>query len=274
MYLGIINGWADGCLKAVRDKGLGWVEFCVNHNYDSAEVLAEKERIKESCEKYDVRVGAIGRWGMKRIDENGAIIPEALQHDKNCIDLASFLGCPVFNAGCNEVKGKSFLENCEIAIDYFSRLIEYGKERNVKIAVYNCDWENFVVSDPAWDVVLGRLPELGIKYDTSHCRGRGGDYLAELKKWGDRVYHFHVKGTLYINGKGYDDPPAGLDNVNWGAVMAMLYIKKYDGMLSVEPHSGNWRGKVGQWGIDFTIRYITPYIMPEDYDCDDNPYLP
>ena len=41
MYLGIINGWSDGCIKAVCEKGLEWVEFCVNHNYDSAEVLAE-----------------------------------------------------------------------------------------------------------------------------------------------------------------------------------------------------------------------------------------
>lgn len=274
MHLGIINGWSDGCLKAVHDKGLKWVEFCVNHNYDSAEVLAEKERIAESCRKYDVRVGSIGRWGMKRIDENGQIIPEALAHDKNCIDLASYLGCPVFNAGCNEVEGKSFMENCDIAVDYFSKLIEYGKERNVKIAAYNCDWENFVVCDPAWDVVLGRLPELGLKYDTSHCRSRQGDYLAEMKKWGDRIYHFHIKGTLYIDGDGYDDPPAGLDNVNWGAVMSMLYIHKYDGMLSIEPHSRNWQGKVGQWGVDFTIRFITPYIMPEDYECDDNPYMP
>ncbi|MBR6634689.1 MAG: hypothetical protein IKL41_03575, partial [Clostridia bacterium] len=112
MYLGIINGWSDGCIEAVSKKGLKWVEFCVNHNYDSAEVLAQADRINESCEKYGVKVGSIGRWGMIRFDENGSVIPEALQHDKNCIDLASKVGCPVFNCGCNYVESKSFMENC------------------------------------------------------------------------------------------------------------------------------------------------------------------
>lgn len=274
MYLGIINGWDEGCIKAVHDKGLSWVEFCVNHNYDSAEVLAQADDIAASCKKYGVKVGSIGRWGMKRIDENGNVIESAFQHDKNCVDLAAKLGCPVFNLGCNYVEGKSYMENCDIAVNYFSSIIEYAKGKNVKIAVYNCDWENFVYDDKSWTVVLGRLPELGIKYDTSHCLGRGKDYLSEMKKWGDRFYHFHIKGSLYIDGEHYDDPPAGLDNVNWGAVFALLYIKHYNGMLSVEPHSRNWMGAVGQWGIEFTVNFIKPFIMPEDYVCEDNPYLP
>ena len=52
MYLGIINGWSDGCIKAVSEKGLKWVEFCVNYNYDSAEVLSQADSIAASCEKY------------------------------------------------------------------------------------------------------------------------------------------------------------------------------------------------------------------------------
>lgn len=274
MYLGIINGWEDGHIKAVRDKGLKWVEFCCNHNYDSAEVLAKADSIAESCRKYDVRVGSIGRWGMQRVDDKGQPLPEALAHDKNCIDLASKLGCPVFNCGCNWTEGFSFIENCDFAVNYFSILIEYAKPRNVKIAVYNCDWANFVCEDKSWSVVLGRLPELGIKYDTSHCLGRRGDYMAETEKWGDRFYHVHIKGSLYVGGSHYDDPPAGLDDVNWGAFFAMLYIKKYDGMCSIEPHSRNWRGDVGQWGIEYTIKHVTPMIMPEDYSCPDDPYMP
>ncbi len=274
MYLGIINGWEDGHIKAVHDKGLKWVEFCLNHNYDSAEVLAQADRIAESCKKYDVRVGSIGRWGMTRLNEKGEPIPEALAHDRNCIDLASKLGCPVFNLGVNPVEGFTFMQNCDAAIKYLTLILDYAKYKNVKIGIYNCDWANFIYDDKSWSVVLGRLPELGIKYDTSHCMGRCGDYMAEIDKWGDRFYHVHIKGSLYVGGRRYDDPPAGLDDVNWGAVMAMLYIKKYNGMLSIEPHSHNWRGTVGQWGIEYTIRHITPMVMPEDYECSDDPYLP
>ncbi len=274
MKLGIINGWDEAAFKYVADLGLEAVEFCCNHNYDSMEVAGHVDEIKGYSEKYGVAVGSIGRWGQRRIDEEGHVIPSALQHDKNLIDAASALGCPVFNAGVNATPGKSFEENCRIAVDYFGTLLDYAKGKNVKIAAYNCDWENFVCCDPAWTAVLGALPELGIKYDTSHCLGRRGDYLSEMKKWGERIYHFHIKGSLYIDGEHYDDPPAGLDQVNWGAVFNMLYTKGYNGMLSIEPHSGRWMGVRGQWGVEFTIRFIRPFIMPADYTFNGSPYMP
>lgn len=274
MKLGIINGWSEGCIKYVHDKGLDAVEFCVNHNYDSEEFLAQANDIKGYSEKYGVAVGAMGRWGMTRIDDNGDVIPEALQADKNVIEAASIIGCPVYNCGVNYVDGKSFYENCNIAIDYLGKLIEFAKDKGVKIAVYNCRWENFIVEPKAWEVVLSALPDLGIKYDISHCIYHDGNYLAEMRDWGDRFYHFHLKGCVYFDNDVYDDAPAGLDCINWGAAMDILYTKDYNGMLSIEPHSKYWKGKKGQWGIDYTINYFRPFIMPEDYEFSDNPYMP
>lgn len=274
MKLGIINGWSEGCIKYVHEKGLEAVEFCVNYNYDSAEFLAKAEEIKGYSEKYNVSVGSMGRWGMQRIDDNGEIIPEAFQADKNIIEAASIIGCPVFNCGVNFVEGKSFYENCNIAIDYLGKLIDFAKDKGVKIAVYNCRWENFVVEPKVWEVVLSALPELGIKYDISHCIYDNGNYLAEMRDWGDRFYHFHLKGCVYFDNDVYDDAPAGLDCINWKAAMDILYTKDYNGMLSIEPHSNYWHGKKGQWGIDYTINYFRPMIMPENYEFDDNPYMP
>lgn len=274
MKLGIINGWSEGCIKYVHEKGLEAVEFCVNHNYDSEEFLSKAQEIKGYSEKYNVAVGSMGRWGMERIDENGNVIPEALQADKNIIEAASIIGCPVYNCGVNYVEGKSFYENCNIAIDYLGKLIDFARDKGVKIAVYNCRWENFVVEPKVWEVVLSALPELGIKYDISHCIYHDGNYLAEMRDWGDRFYHFHLKGCVYFDGDVYDDAPAGLDCINWGAAMDILYTKDYNGMLSIEPHSSYWHGKKGQWGIDYTINYFRPMIMPENYEFDDNPYMP
>ncbi len=274
MKLGIINGWEEGHFKAVAAKGLSAVEFCINHNYDSADVLARAAEIKASSEKYGVAVGSIGRWGMDRFDDDGNVIPEALQHDKNLVDLASLVGCPVYNVGCNYVDGRTYYENCLMAIDYLKNLIDYAREKNVKIATYNCDWANFVFEEKAWSVIHGALPELGIKYDPSHCFNRGGDYLRELRDWGKRVYHFHVKGILHIAGDGFDDPPAGLDEIKWGAIMTLLYVNDYNGVLSIEPHSGKWKGAKGQWGVDFTISYMKQFIMPEDYEASSDPYMP
>lgn len=274
MKLGIINGWSEGCIKYVSEKGLDAVEFCVNDKYDSAEFLSKANEIKSYSEKYGVSVGSIGRWGMKRIDEKGEAIQQAVQADRNLIEAAAIIGCPVYNCGINYTEEKSFYENCKIAIEYLENLIEYAEAKGVKVAVYNCRWDNFVVEPKAWEVVLSALPKLGIKYDISHCIYHGGNYLAEMRDWGNRFYHFHLKGCVCIDNDVYDDAPAGLDSINWKAAMDILYTKNYNGMLSIEPHSKYWKGKKGQWEIDYTINYFRPMIMPDNYEYDDNPYMP
>lgn len=274
MKLGIINGWDEESFAYVRNKGLEAVEFCVNHNYDAAEFLAKAQEIKDLSQKYGVIVGSMGRWGMNRIDENGKVIDSALKADTDLIDAASIIGCPVYNAGINYTESLGFYDNCRIAVDYLKNLIDYAAPKGVKIATYNCDWANFVYNDKSWSVIHSALPELGIKYDASHCLSRGGDYLKEMKDWGHRFYHVHIKGTLYIDGEHYDDPPAGLDMINWGALLDVLYTKNYNGVLSIEPHSSYWQGAKGQWGVDYTIDFIRRLMMPEDYSEGANPYMP
>ncbi len=267
MKLGIICSYEnESTFESVKNLGLDGMEFTVNHNIDSEKFLSDVPTIKARLEKYGLLCLSTGRWGMKRIDENGNIIPEALQHDKNVILGASQLNCPVFNCGCNYAVNRSLKENYEIAINYFSLLSDFAKDKNVKIAIYNCDWENFIVSPVQWEVILGSLPDIGIKYDTSHCIYRGGNYLSEMANFGDRFYHFHAKGSLVIDGKRYDDPPVGMDTTSWGAVFDILYTKNYSGAVCYEPHSQYWTGKKGRWGIDFSIDYLKKFIMPEDYE--------
>lgn len=260
MKLGIIGGWQESDFEYVKNKGLNAVEFTVNHNINADEFAAQAQAIKGYSEKYGVCVGSMGRWGMTRIDENGEIVPQAMHDDKTLIDAASLIGCPVYNVGINYIESQSFYENCNNAIKYISELLDYAKDKNVKIATYNCDWSNFVFNDKAWSVIHTALPSLGIKYDASHCIGRGDDYLKELRDWGDRVYHVHLKGVVYIDGEGYDDAPAGLDQITWGPLFDVLYTKNYDGMVSIEPHSHFWEGEKGEWGIDFTIKYMRPFV--------------
>ena len=266
MKLGIIGGWSEKDFAYVRSKGLDAVEFCVNHDVDADEFLAKAHEIKSYSDKYGIPVGSMGRWGMERVTDDGEIIPAALEADKKVIEAAGIIGCPVYNAGVNYAGNLSYYENCKVAIEYLKALLDFGRDRGVKIATYNCDWANFVYNDKAWSIIHTALPELGIKYDASHCLSRRGDYLKELRDWGDRVYHVHVKGTVYIDGDSYDDAPAGLDQINWGALIDVLYTKDYNGMLSIEPHSHFWRGLKGEWGIDFTIKYIRPFVMPDDYE--------
>ena len=109
--------------------------------------------------------------------------------------------------------------------------------------------------------MLGELPELCLKYDPSHAYSRSADYLAELSDWGERVAHVHVKGITRAGKCAIDDPPAGMDDLKWGAIFSILYARGYDGDLSIEPHSKTWRGERGAAGVAFTKRFIEQYMI-------------
>ena len=156
----------------------------------------------------------------------------------------------------------SYYSNITAAIQYLEKVCQYGEKKGVRTATYNCRWNNFVHSDRAWTLVQGHLPQLGIKYDSSHCIYDHGNYLEEMKKWGKRFYHVHIKGALQSGGERFDDPPAGLDLTDWGAFMGCLYACGYDGLLSLEPHSAIWKaGELGEKGIALSIETIRKYML-------------
>ncbi|MCZ8513212.1 sugar phosphate isomerase/epimerase [Paenibacillus filicis] len=260
MNLGIIGEWTEESFKQAADHQLDFVEFCVNVNKNADEFLNRTGEIRNWITRYNVGVGSVGRWGSDRIGKDG-IIEEELDREIRLIQAASELGCKVYVCGCNKVEELSYHENCQLAIAYFSKLMEAGQSRGVKIAVYNCSWNNFVDNAMAWTVIHGYLKELGIKYDPSHSRYAGRDYLKEMRDWGKRFEHVHIKGSLIVDGTRLDDPPAGLDQTDWGSFMAVLYSVQYKGGLSIEPHSKTWVGELGNQGIDYTVRMMMRFLF-------------
>ncbi|MEZ0537716.1 sugar phosphate isomerase/epimerase family protein [Caldicellulosiruptoraceae bacterium PP1] len=262
MKLGIIGSPNKESFKYAKQKGLDFLEFTLNIGYDLDNQFFNKlDEIKDYINKYNVLVGSIGRWGTDKISSKGEIIKEELEISKKLIDACEFLNCPVFVCGVNYVKEISFYQNCSLAIEFLTELVNYAKQKNVKVATYNCRWNNFIYSEETWKIIHGHIDDLGIKYDPSHSIYDNGDYLKEARDWGKRFYHVHIKGSLMIDRQRFDDPPAGLDITNWGAFLSILYAYNYKGGLSIEPHSQNWHGELGEKGVDFTIRFFKNLIL-------------
>lgn len=248
-------------LKGIRDRGLSFAEFCVNVD-NEPDVFMEKEALlMQAKQELGLLTGSIGRWGSFRLTEDAAVNETEFQNDCRLVDLASRLECPVYVTGCNYAEGRSAYENLTGAISYYERLLDHAKGTGVKIAVCNCDWNNFLCEDPMREIVLGHLPELCVKFDPSHSYYAGRDYLSEIKKWGTRIAHMHVKGGLVIGGDRFDDPPAGLDQIDWNSLFATLYAVGYEGTLSIEPHSDVWKGELGDRGLDYTVRFIKGFLL-------------
>ena len=187
MKLGIIGLPSEKNFSMAAEKGLEFLEFCINVGTDPYEVFNDVNAIKEWSRKYNIGVASIGTSGTERIDAEGQILEDELKVSYKLIDVAAELGCPNYVCGCNYVKELSFYENCTAAIAFLTKLIEYARPKGVKIATYNCRWNNFIIDSKAWSIIHEHLKELGIKYDPTHSRYDGGDYLKEARDWGNRM---------------------------------------------------------------------------------------
>lgn len=264
MKLGIISySFEREEFERIHGLGLDFVEFCVNADAENRyqEFYDRAEEMKRYLDELELEVGSIGRWAGNKILSNGSENPEEYKADTTLMRAAAKMGCPVYVTSCNYVEGLSLYENYTAAIHYFEKLLDLGKELGLKVATCNCRWNNYVCCDPAWEVIHGYLKDLYIKYDPSHCVYDGGDYLSEMKKWGKRFAHVHIKGSLVIDGERFDDPPAGLDATNWPAFMAVLYANGYDGTLAIEPHSAVWQGELGDLGVKYTVDMMRKLIL-------------
>lgn len=263
MQLGvIIDYFKEESYKFAAELGFSFLEVTHNVGLKAKDFEGRLPEIQGYMEKYGIGIGSVGRWGTDKFDENGSIIEDELAENLLLIDCAAKLGCEVFVTGVNYAKNRSLFDNASITIDYLKKLIDHGKKCGVKIATYNCNWGSYLTGPEQWRLIHGHLPELGIKYDPTHCINDGsGDYLGETADWGSRFYHVHIKGTLKINGRHVDDPPAGLDMINWGAFLGILYDHGYDGTLSIEPHSGTWKGEMGDRGIKYSFDYISKMLL-------------
>ena len=260
MKLGIIRGYNEDAFRYVKDHGLDFIEVCSNFDPESEDFIANIDKTKALIEKYELPILSVGRWNAEVV-KDGEISADTVVLLKKQIDAVSAIGCPVFNLGVNRDEGISLYKNYVLAVEYLREMIEYAGDKNVKVALYNCAWGNFLCEPKAWEIVLPELPELMIKYDCSHSYGRRADYLKELNDWLPRVAHMHVKGSIIVDDKYVDDPPAGLDALRWTEIFALIYKHGYDRTLSIEPHSATWQGDLGERGICYTIDFIRKMML-------------
>ena len=262
MNLGLIANWTEESFIRAKALGIDFLEFCVNGADDADAFLRQVDTLRRLSVEYGVGIGSIGRWKVETIRPDGQPDPGELRIGYGLIEAAAALGSPVYVCGCNEVEGLSYYDNCTAAIRQLSLLLEHGRRHGVTIATYNCRKGTFIHNSTAWRLIHGHLKDLAIKYDPSHSIYAGADYLLETSEWGSRFAHVHLKGSLMLNGKRVDDPPAGMDQTDWPMFLSILRARGYNGGLSIEPHSDTWKGERLEEGIAFTIRFMEK-LMPE-----------
>lgn len=300
MKLGIIMPPKAESFDRAKALGLDFVEFDCNptdfFGVPVAELTAAQEEIKAASQRTGVEVGAVGRWASHILDEKGQVKPAEWEDVKAVIDFGAYLGAKHYLCSVNYVKQISYYQNITAAIHVLNDIVAYAKQRGMQTAIVNCCMgDNYIRTPEQWKLVLDEVPGLGIKYDPSHSfvhGGQNGAYLEEGLEWGAHFQYCHVKGVIqrgdskepqqwammdflkghpelkdelmsgaFEDNHWYDNPPAGIDVINWRAFFAILYKYGYDGYLAIEPHSPTWQGEKGEKGIRYTIKYIRDLML-------------
>ena len=300
MKLGIIMPPKPESFEQAKELGLDFVEFDCNpadfFGAPMAELTARQEELKAASQRAGNEVGAVGRRASHILDENGQVKPEEWDEVKAVIDFGAYLGAKHYLCSVNYVKELSYYKNITAAIQVLKDIVAYAKEKGMETAIVNCCMGgNYIRTPEQWKLVLSEVPGLGIKYDPSHSfvhGGQNGAYLEEGLEWGAHFKYCHVKGVIqrgdsreeeqwammdlakahpelkeelmaktFGGSNWYDNPPAGIDVINWRAFFAILYKYGYDGYLAIEPHSPTWQGELGQKGLRYTIKYIRDLML-------------
>ena len=93
MKLGRIAWFEENDFRSAKERGMAFIEIDVNDR--AQEFLDNVETIRERSLRYEMPVGAVGRWGSDRICKDG-IREEERELEYKLIDAASLLECGVF----------------------------------------------------------------------------------------------------------------------------------------------------------------------------------
>lgn len=259
MRIGLITNGTEVDLEFARENRIPCLEINIHQDLHAWET--RKASYRTSLEKHGIEINAMGLWGRNYISHDEAERALCLDELKRVIDLCAFFGAKVMMTGGGDNPEQVTEFKASFACEILKPMVDYAESKGLQFAFYNCHWTNHITGPLAWDIVMEKLPTVGIKFDPSHPFYDDHDYLQHTRDYGHKFVHAHAKGGLKVGGKPCYDPPAGLDQIDWKSLFALLYMHNYTGDINLEPHSETWSGERYYRGILFSKRYLESLII-------------
>jgi len=243
-------------------NGFSGIEI-LYHNFFSEKDEQGREEQKALMKRNALEVCAIGLWRINTIDPDSQKRKENIAAIKRFIDHAEFLECPVAYTGAGLFKEGDDEANLKEFLEVFPEIVDYAERKGIKVALYMGHHPNFVNNTEIWDRVSEAIPKLGMKLDpVGIIRNMKADYLDVLKRYGHKVYHFHIKDILRL-GDFEIEPTVGMGEIEWGKIFGILYHYRYDGYISIEPHGPDWGKPENRYlGLKLSKRFVDTFILP------------
>ncbi len=247
-------------------------QFATEHGFEGLEFdfWADFEKLtadtvaqmRAALDRHGARACALGLWGWNHLSPDEAERQKSLELLDRAIDFAQTLGASILITGGGQIPDASPEKNAAEFSRVFPPYVERAREAGLKIALYPVHGNSFFTTIADYERVWEKVPDVGIKLDPANIQHHGNDYLAFLRRHGDRVFHVHIKEHLYLDGELASQPAAGMGDIEWGKVMAFLYEHGYDGYLTIEPHGPLWsRPPLRRTMLLLTQKYMSQFLL-------------
>jgi len=154
-------------------------------------------------------------------------------------------------------------EGIKAFLGVWEEVAKYARDKGITLCVQSCGQ-----TPQSWDIIFSRIDGIGLKYDPSFSLQAGRSYASEIVKYGKLIKHVHVKDEVIFEQttdfnqglKPHRYVPAGMGDMRWGTVIALLYEEGYTGDFAIETHSAYW-GSNMEKDLILSKRHLEQFIV-------------
>ena len=310
MRIGVLTGgsiedleWA----KRLEFQSVEWMRF---HSGPAGPGQTDwkpfAEQFAAEAKARDLRISAIGAYYQNPLDPKqtgfaGAVFRRAIEVAAHLgvKTVAGFAGA-VIETEWNERGGqpvyKPFENYLPQIMAFWEPLARFAADNGVRIAFEHCPQGAYhlpvmhynILGQPAmWDRLFNatKCENIGIEWDASHLICQFIDPIANLRRFGSRIFHVHAKDAYIhrhlLEEYGICHPGVaehrfpGLGQANWAEIIHTLLRAGYDSDLNIEgqhdpvfrDHASNERSmlagrKLEDAGLLIAKRTLEHYVPP------------
>ena len=242
--------------------------------------------INSLCKQHNIKISALAYYP-NTLDSNLEARENNISHLKKVIDAAALLNINLVTTFIGRMQEKSIEENLVEVANVWPSIIQYAKQKNVRIAIENCpmlfskdEWpggQNIFTSPSLWREIFKIIPDenFGINFDPSHFVWQQMDYIKPIYEFKERIFHIHFK-DIKINKDALNDygilayplsymtpKLPGLGDVDWGKYVSALSDIGYHGagVIEVEDKAFESTTQDIENSIILSYRYLSQFVL-------------
>lgn len=249
----------------------------------------------------DIRISAIGAYYRNPLDPKQTDFAKRVWH--RAIEVAARIGVKtvsgfpgaVIDTAVNERGGNPVYQPCDKHLPqlraFWEPIADFARDHGIRVAFEHCPQGAYhlpvmhynVFGQPAmWEKFFdaSRCDNIGLEWDPSHLICQFIDPVANLKKFGPRVFHVHAKDACIdralLAQYGICHPSVaehrfpGLGDADWAQIIHALVRAGYDSDLNIEGwHDPVYRNhpngpQLEEQGLKIAKSHLDQFVRSEE----------